>query len=181
MDHARRRALAHAAHDCPPWAAVSQQTQRWLAAGGFEQLVQDLRVLLRLAAGRAATPSAVALESRTRPSSPESGHRARYDGHKRKKGSKLPRAVDTLGPRLVLQGTPAHEQEREQVEELAESVQEVTGERVAWAFVDQGAGAKRGPNRRPSGIPLEAAKLSAAKRGFGLPPRRGGVERSLAW
>jgi len=33
-------------------AAVYQQTQRWLAAGCFETLVDDLRAVLRLAAGR---------------------------------------------------------------------------------------------------------------------------------
>lgn len=38
----------------PPWEAVYQQTPRWLAADVFEQIVQDLRVLLRLDVGRAA-------------------------------------------------------------------------------------------------------------------------------
>jgi transposase len=36
-------------NDFPPWEAVSQQTQRWLAASGFEAMVPDLRALLRLA------------------------------------------------------------------------------------------------------------------------------------
>ena len=36
-------------NDFPPWAAVYQQSQRWLAAGCFETLAQDLRALLRLA------------------------------------------------------------------------------------------------------------------------------------
>jgi transposase len=31
----------------PPWEAVYQQTQRWFAAGVFEAVVHDLRVLLR--------------------------------------------------------------------------------------------------------------------------------------
>jgi transposase len=39
-------------NDLPPWAAVYQQTQRWLAAGCLEALVDDLRVEPRLAAGR---------------------------------------------------------------------------------------------------------------------------------
>jgi transposase len=29
-------------NDLPPWAAVYQQTQRWLAAGCFEALAEDL-------------------------------------------------------------------------------------------------------------------------------------------
>lgn len=58
-------------HDLPPWAAVYQQTQRWLRAGCFEALVHDLRVLLRLAAGRAGQPSVMILDGRTLQSTPE--------------------------------------------------------------------------------------------------------------
>jgi transposase len=40
-------------HDLPPWEVVYQQMQRWLRAGVFEEMVHDLRVLLRLSEGRA--------------------------------------------------------------------------------------------------------------------------------
>jgi len=73
-------------NDLPPWEAVYQQAQRWLAAGCFEQLADDLRALLRLASGRSPEPSAAILDSRTLRSSPESGERAGYDGAKRKNG-----------------------------------------------------------------------------------------------
>ena len=52
-------------HDLPPWEAVYQQTQRWLKAGVFEEMVHDLRVLLRLSEGRASEPTAAILDSRT--------------------------------------------------------------------------------------------------------------------
>lgn len=52
-------------------------------------------------------------------STPESGHRAGYDGHKKRKGSRLHAVVDTLGHLLTLSITPASEQERAQVEELS--------------------------------------------------------------
>src|SRR5918912_4191227 len=67
-------------HDFPPWAAVYQQTQRWIAAEVFETMVHDLRVLIRVASGRERQPSAVILDGRTLQSTPESGHRAGYDG-----------------------------------------------------------------------------------------------------
>ena len=60
-------------HDLPPWHAVYQQAQRWLAAGCFDALAEDLRAVLRLAAGRKAQPHAAILDSRTLRSSPESG------------------------------------------------------------------------------------------------------------
>ena len=93
-------------NDLPPWTAVCQQAQRWLAAGCFEALADDLRVVLRRAAGRKAQSSAAILDSRTLRSSPESGTRAGYDGGKRKKGSKLHLAVETLGHLLALHVTP---------------------------------------------------------------------------
>ncbi len=34
-------------HDLLPWAAVYQQTRRWMAAGCFEALVADVQLLLR--------------------------------------------------------------------------------------------------------------------------------------
>lgn len=69
--------------------------------GVFEEIVQDLRVVLRLAQGRNEEPSAAIFDSRTLQSSPESGHRAGYDGAKRRKGSKVHAAVDTLGNLLA--------------------------------------------------------------------------------
>jgi transposase len=125
-------------HDFPRWEAVYQQTQRWLAAGSFEAIVHDLRTLLRVDADRDVQPSAVIFDGRTMQSTPENGGRAGYDGHKRKRGSKVHLAVDTLGHLLALPVTPANEQERAQVAELAQQVQEVTGEHVEVAFVAQG-------------------------------------------
>jgi transposase len=113
-------------HDLPPWEAVYQQTRRWLSAGVLEEMVHDLRVLLRLSEGRASDPSAVILYSRTLQSTPESGSRGGYGGAKRKKGSKVHAAVDTLGHLLALFVTSVNEQERAWVGELAEAVQEVT-------------------------------------------------------
>lgn len=80
--------------DFPPWAAVSQQRQRWLTAGVGEAIVADLRAGLRVAQGREMPPSAGILESRTLPSSPASGQRTGYDGAQRKRGGKGHSAVD---------------------------------------------------------------------------------------
>jgi transposase len=65
-------------HDLPPWETVYQQTQRWIKAGVFDEMVHDLRVLLRLSEGRASDPTAAILDSRTLRSTPESGHRGGY-------------------------------------------------------------------------------------------------------
>jgi transposase len=169
-------------NDLPPWYAVQQQTQRWLRAGCFESMAADLRVLLRLSAGRNAAPSAVILDSRTLQSTPESGGRAGYDGAKKRKGSKVHAAVDTLGHLLAIKVTAANEQDRAQVKELAQAVQAATGENVQLAYVDQGyTGEQPATDAAQHGMKLEVVKHHEAKRGFVLLPRRWVVERTFAW
>ncbi len=149
-------------NDLPPWYVVYQQTQRWLAAGCFEAMVDDLRLLLREAKGRNRQPSAAIFDSRTLQSTPESGSHAGYDGAKRRKGSKVHAAVDTLGNLLALLVTPANEQDRAQVGELAEAVQDVTGQSVELAFVDAGYTGE---------VPAEAAKQAGHPTGSGQASR----------
>lgn len=169
-------------HDPPPWEAVYQQTRRWLETGVFEEMVHDLRVLLRLSEGRASEPSAAVLDSRTLRSTPESGSRGGYDGAKRKKGSKVHAAVDTLGYLLALFVTPANKQERAWAGELAGAVQEATGESVELAYVDEGyTGEQPAEEAEAHGMRLEVVKHQEAKRGFVLLPRRWVVEHDFAW
>jgi hypothetical protein len=115
------------------------------------------------------------IDSRTLLSTPESGARADYDGVKRRKGSKVHIAVDTLGQVLALTVTPADHGDREQVAALAQEVQQVTGNKVELAYVDQGY---TGPNAAEAaeqhGLCLEMVKHPMAKRGFVLLPRPGG-------
>lgn len=156
-------------NDLPPWAAVYQQSQRWLAAGVFEAITQDLRRILRCLAGRREEPSAAIFDSRTLQSTPESGHRGGYDGAKRKKGSKVHVAVDTLGHLLSLHVTAANEQDREQVAKLARDVQKQTGKSVELAYVDQGyTGERPAEAAAKQRIELSVVKLPEAKRGFVL-------------
>ena len=80
-------------NDQPPWEIVYPQTQGWIAAGVFETMAHDLRVLIRQLGGREPAPSAAIIDSRTLTSTwtstCESGGRAGYDGAKKRKGSKI--------------------------------------------------------------------------------------------
>lgn len=169
-------------NDVAPWWAVQQQTQRWIQAGCFEAMAHDLRLLLRVALARKnLTPTVGLLDSRTLQSTPESGARAGYDGAKRRKGSKVHAAVDTLGHLLALKVTSAAEQDRAQVDEVVGLAQTnvATLERV---YVDQGyTGAVAAEAAQAHGVELTVVKLPEAKRGFVLLPKRWIVERSFAW
>src|SRR5258708_22228868 len=98
-------------NDLPPWAAVYQQTQRWIKAGAFEAIVHDLRALLRVNVGRNPEPSAAIFDGRTLQSTPESCAPAAYDGHKPKNISKGHLPTNTSGHHLPFPVTPANEQE----------------------------------------------------------------------
>jgi transposase len=169
-------------HEFPPWTAVYQQARRWLAAGVFEHIVHDLRMVLRVFVNKDEQPTAAIFDARTLQSTPESGGRAGFDGHKKKNGSKVHVAVDTMGNLLAIHVTAANVQERTIVDELAEQVQQVTGETVEVAYVDQGyTGEVAEEAAAEHGIDLLVVKHHEAKHGFVLLPRRWVVERTFGW
>ena len=169
-------------HDLPPWHVVYQQTQPWFKASVFADMVHNLRALLRLANGKQEQPTAVIFDGHTLQSAPESGERAGYDGYKHKKGSKIHLAVDTLGYLLALKVTPANEQERQKVQDLATEVQDVSGDKVTDTFVEQGYSEDQPKQAaHDAGINLIVVKVDEAKKGFVLLPRRWVVERSFGW
>lgn len=169
-------------HDLPPWQVVYNQTQRWIRAGCLKTIVEDVRSLLREFAGRKAKPTAMILDSRTPQSTPESGARGGYDGAKRRKGSKVHAALETLGHLRALHVTTANEQDRAQVEKLAGEVQQITQQSVELAYVDQGY---TGEAAREAAASMVSSwrwlNIHRPKRGFVLLPRRWVVERSFAW
>ena len=169
-------------NDLPPWQMVYQQFRRWSEAGCFEAMVSDMRSVIRASEGRRGQPSAVILDGRTLQSSCESGTRAGYDGYKRRNGTKVHMAVDSLGQLIALTVTAASEQERSQVRQLCEAVQQATGETVKLAWADQGYTGKEAQRAASDcGIDLQVVKPEQAKRGFVLMPRRWVVERSFGW
>lgn len=84
-------------NDLPPWSTIYQQSGRWMETGCLDALVYDLRVVLRIAAGKKAGPSTAISDSRIPRWTPGSRSRTGHNDAKRRKGSKLHMAVDTLG------------------------------------------------------------------------------------
>jgi transposase len=91
-------------------------------------------------------------------------------------------AVDTLGHLLALHVTPANEQDRAQVAQLAEQEQDVTDTSVEVAAVGQGdTGARARQDAADQRMRLEVVKRPQAKKVFVRLPRRWVVERSFGW
>lgn len=131
---------------------------------------------------RAAQPSAASFARQTLPSTPESGARAGYDRHQRRKGTTLHLAVETLGQLLAPHVTPANAQDRAPVAPLAAAVPEATGEHVELGYVDHGStGEEAAPAAAGQGSDLQVVTLLAAKQGCVRLPRRWVAERSCAW
>jgi transposase len=166
----------------PPWEAVYQQTRRWIAAGCFEAIVHDLRLLVRAAAGRRPQPSVAIVDSRTLRSTVESGQRAGVDGHKRIRGSKVHAVVDSMGTLLALAVTPANAAERREISVLAQRVQEVTGATVEILYADAAySGEETAAAAQEQGMRLVVVQRPEGSHGFVLLPKRWVVERSFAW
>ena len=169
-------------HDFPPYKIVHQQALRWFEHGCFENLVHDLRMMDRAAVGRDSVPSVAIIDSRTLQSTPESGHRSGYDGAKKRNGSKVHAAVDTLGHVIALLVTSADEQDREQVYDLCHQIQTVTGDCIDVVLADGGyTGEQAEIDAALLDIELVVVKRPAGASGFVLLPKRWIVERNFAW
>ena len=96
-------------------------------------------------------------------------------------------AVDTLGHLLAAVITPSNEADRGQVDALCQRVQQVTGQKVQVAYVDQdytgedAAYAAAVHDIDVHDIDVQVITKPAGKTGFVLLPRRLVVESSFGW
>lgn len=146
--------------------------QRWLRAQVFEATTTDLRAIVRLLQGRNEQPTGSVVDARTLRSTPESGHRAGNDPHRKTRGSKVHISVDTLGHLLAVVVTSAGVQDRHAVAALARATQEATGENVEVAYVDGAYRGHRRTKQERSMASVSRLSWSEAVKGFVLLPKR---------
>jgi transposase len=100
--------------DFPPWRTVYGLFQRWNAAGVTIALHDALRAQVRLAAGRAAEPTAAVIDSQSVRAAATVPKASRgWDNAKKVNGRKRHIAVDTGGLLLEVLATPASVQDRD--------------------------------------------------------------------
>jgi transposase len=187
-------------HEFPPWHQVYKTFRRWAQQGRFERMHDRLREMWRAREGRAAEPTAAALDSQSVKTSAQGGLKG-YDAAKKVKGRKRHILTDTLGLILAVVISAGCVQDRDAAPDLvAEGLAKYpTVERI---FVDSayagrcrrtlehlhpgvGISVVRHPANRTVGRLVEGQQelpLPGIMWGTFLPlPKRWVVERTNAW
>jgi putative transposase len=167
-------------HDLPPWETVYAYFKQWRDDGTWGQLNRELRIEVRLSAGRESEPSAAILDSQSVKTTESSGERG-YDAGKKVNGVKRHVLVDTLGLILLVKVLTADIQDRDGARILLEQAKG-SFPRLQKIWADGGyAGVLIDWVKRLCGWVLEIVKRSDRAQGFEVLPHRWIVERTFGW
>jgi putative transposase len=170
--------------DFPPWRTVYGFVRRWRADQVTHQLVDDLRAMIRAAAGRAAEPSAGIADAQSVAESAEGvvpAASSGYDGHKNVNGRKRHLLVDALGLLIAVVVTPANAQDRDAAVLLVRRAA-ARGRRLRLIWADSAyEGRWTGWALTALDITVHIVKRRDDQAGFEVLPRRWVVERTNAW
>lgn len=167
--------------DFPPWSTVYNYLAAWETHGVTQDVLDALRDRVRIAAGRAAVPSAGVIDSQSVKAAETVGKPSRgYDAGKKINGRKRHIAVDTAGLLLCVLVTGAAVQDRDGAKPLLQRLM-CACHRIRLVWADGGYAGKLVTWATDHlNLTVQIVKRSDTP-GFQVLPRRWVVERTLAW
>ncbi|MBD2077208.1 IS5 family transposase [Phormidium sp. FACHB-592] len=169
----------------PPPSTVYYYFRKWRNDGSWKRIHDHLMQWVRVAEGRAPSPSAGSLDSQSVPTAVMVQQAVGYDVGKKTKGRKRFTLVDTLGLLLALKVVAASTPEREGAKQLLQQVHQERQRlpRLVRLWVDGGFAGEdfRHWVMGTFCLILETVLRPQATKGFILLPKRWVVERTYGW
>jgi transposase len=171
--------------DFPPWRTVYGFLRRWRGDRTLHDLVDDLRAIIRRAAGRKDKASAGIIDAQSVHESAEGvvpSATSGYDQHKNVNGRKRHLLVDTLGLLIAVAVSPANVPDRDgAVVLLLRAGARGTRPALIWADHGYSGGIWIAWALDKLGTVIEIVEQAKGQKGFQVLPRRWVVERTNAW
>ena len=166
----------------PPWSAVYYYFRRWQLNGLWQRLNEVVVAADRLAAGRAATPSLVCLDSQSVKLAPRIFEHRGLDGGKRVNGRKRQIVTDVQGRILACRVHAANGHDGAQALALLPGRPAGWGQRLATVVTDKGYRGHFARHLARLGLRHQiGSRPPSANRGFVPIAKRWVVERTFAW
>lgn len=171
--------------DFPPWRTVYGVVRRWGTDKVPQDLADELRAMIRRAAGRDREPSAAIIDAQSVHESAEGvvpAATSGFDPHKKVNGRKRHLLVDTLGLLIAVTVSKASLHDRDAGPALLRTARRRGRTRLAHVWGDKAYhGNWTTWAQHKLGITIEVVARPEGQKGFTVLPRRWVVERTNAW